>query len=154
MTDQKPELVQNIPDDATDAQPIPNANPVESLDEAPPLVVGAPFAISHECDLLDAQEAAPGCVVVLRCDCGQTFKFSPLLAGPKRCPKCKAAFTHLLLVARSEDTSIVSEAMAQVLAANGYEVPDFDGGDDDDDEGDDDDDDEDEDEEGDEDDGE
>lgn len=124
---------------------VPDANPTQALmdelpAEAPPLLIGAPFAISHECDLLDASEGAPGCVAVVRCECTQVFKFNLLLAGTKRCPKCREAYTHLLLIARADDKEIVGEAMAQVLGANGYTVP---GGDDEGDEDDEDDDDDD-----------
>jgi hypothetical protein len=143
--DTKTEIVRAAPDDATDAD-IPN--PLDAaIDEAPPLVVGPPFAISHDCDLLTAHEAAPGCVIVMRCDCGQVFKANLLAPGPKRCPKCRVAYTHLLLVARADDASIVSEAMTQVLDANGYAIP---GEEDEDEDEDDEEDEEDEDEDGDE----
>lgn len=114
---------------------IPEANPsMDAAPEAPPLFIGEPFAISHACDLLTAEEGAPGCACVVRCDCGQVFKFSLLAAGPKRCPSCRTPYTHLLLIAPADDTEIVGEAMAQVLNANGYSVPDFEGDDDDDEE--------------------
>lgn len=92
--------------------------------EAPPLVIGAPFALSHDCALLNKDEGAPGCVAVVECDeCQQKFKIDLLSEGVKHCPKCRAAFSHCLLVARTDDTEIVPSAMAIVLKANGYDAP-------------------------------
>jgi hypothetical protein len=92
--------------------------------EAPPLVIGAPFALSHDCELLSKDQGPPGCVAVVQCDdCSQKFKIDLLSDGVKHCPKCRNAFTHCLLVARTDDTEIVPRAMAIVLQANGYDAP-------------------------------
>lgn len=113
-------------DEQNDEQELPEGA-TEAMGEPPPLVIGAPFAKSHDCELLDVPLPAgsKGCTAVLKCDdCGQKFKINLLSPEVKHCPnpKCRAAFSHVLLVARTDDTEIVTAAMAQVMRANGFEM--------------------------------
>jgi hypothetical protein len=112
---------------------IPDAtqSPTDQSMEAPELRLGDPFAISFEADLVETKEGG-GCTAILQCDCGQRFRIDLLAAGVKYCPKCRAGFTHALLVCAVDNTEIVAAAMQQVLVANGLRQPDE--GDDDDDE--------------------
>ena len=130
---------------------------VPGLPPIPPLVIGEPFALAEGVELLERvgldeatvrrelEKGRPGCSAVVKCDgpedtpCGQMFRVDLLQPGLKSCPKCKTKYTHVLLIAPADDDDIIADAMAQVLSANGYQLP---GGDDDegdeDDEGDDD----------------
>ena len=121
---------------------VPEAQSLAGLmgGEAPQLTIGEPFAIAEDLDLLDVTEAKPGCVAIVKCDtndCGQVFRINLLAQGVKYCPRCRVGYSHVLLVARSDNTEIIGDAMTQVLQSNGYEVPDNGQGDEeDDDEGD------------------
>lgn len=99
----------------------------EQPQDIPPLVIGAPFAISNDCELLDRTDNTPGCAAIIECDqCQQKFRIDLLSEALKQCPKCHTAYTHMLLVAPAGDTDIIAGAMAQVMEANGYQVPDLD----------------------------
>lgn len=109
---------------------IPDAEGADASDvpALPPLRIGPPFAVADECDLLESHEAAPGCVAVMRCGadgCSQVFKFSLLSANEKRCPRCKTAYTHCLLVAPMANAEVVGAAIVQVMEANGFAAPDL-----------------------------
>ena len=136
--------------------PIPDADD-ESQDPQipampiPPLVIGDPFAVADGVELLERiqldegtvararEKGLPGCACVVKCDgteaqpCGQVFRIDLLQPGVKQCPRCKAKYTHVLLVAPVDDDDIIADAMATVLAANGYSLPGMDESDDDDD---------------------
>lgn len=106
------------------------------------LQIGPPFAISDYCALCprDDQAGIVGCVAVVKCDCGQLFKLDLLAARPSQCPQCGAAFTHVMLVTRTEDDEMVYAALATILRNNGFDVQEPDDDDDDQGDGDDDDD--------------
>lgn len=107
---------------------LPEAHSDQAPPDLPSLQPGPPFAISLDCDLLDGKQAgSQGAFATVRCECGQGFRVNLLASGYKSCPKCHAEFTHILLIAHSDDHDIITEAMATVLAANGYQVPDDDG---------------------------
>lgn len=122
---------QQIPDAHNEATPN-RASPI------PPLVIGAPFALSDDCEFVERPTRAldcghtqhPGCVAIVRClgpegdPCGQLFRIDLLEDGTKTCPRCKTQFTHLLLIAPVDDDEVIADAMKLVLQANGYPVPD------------------------------
>jgi hypothetical protein len=88
------------------------------------LTLGPPFAIAHDCELVDH-----GCTATIRCGCGQALRFDLLQAGFKGCPKCSARYTHALLVCVEDNDELVGDAFEVVFNANGVELPD-DAGDD------------------------
>jgi hypothetical protein len=104
------------PNQPAPADAVTNAEP--NLDE---LTLGAPFAIAHDCELVEQ-----GCAVTLRCGCGQAIRFDLMQAGFKGCPKCKARYTHALLVCLEDDDEMVADAMEVIFSANGVELPDLD----------------------------
>lgn len=110
----------------------PHAEPPTMLDAIPPLVIGESFAMAEGLDLVDipADGRHPGTVAVVTClggentPCGQTFMIPLLQAGAKTCPRCSKRYAHVLIIAEDDDDEIIAEAMAQVLRANGFPVPD------------------------------
>lgn len=120
----------------TTAEEVPDAIPDAQAGEAPaptvpPLRIGDPFAIAQDCELVETKDGG-GCTAVVQCDeCSQRFRIDLLRAGAKYCPKCNAAYTHMLLISKTDDAEIVGQAMAIVLIANGFEPPAGLGGDDD-----------------------
>jgi hypothetical protein len=121
------------------------------LEQVPELVIGPPFLVCHDVDLMERggevcahcnQPEVSGAVAILRCDCGQLFRINLLDVGghPAQCPKCDKKYTHVLIVAESDNPEAFPEAVACVLGANGYKVALPDELDDDDDADDDDDD--------------
>ncbi len=116
------------------------------------LLIGPPFAIAGEAEFLphDAEKGVVGSVSSIQCDCGQAFKINLLDNRAVACPKCKRAYTHVLLVCRTDDADMFDDLVFQVLEANGIAPPDDEDAEDDDDNEDDaDDDDEEDDDEGD-----
>jgi len=75
-------------------------------DDDPPL--GDPFALAIGCDLLSAAPGVPGCWACVRCDCGRAFKLDLLSDGLKPCPGCGTVFSHVLLIAPSDDPEITA----------------------------------------------
>jgi len=79
--------------------------------------LGAPFAIAHDADLLDRDDAqgVPGCYASIQCSCGELFRANLLDGRIKRCPACKSAYTHVLLWAKCDDTEIADAFLDCVL---------------------------------------
>ena len=101
----------------------PEAEPIAraEVNPDPVLELGEPFAISHDCALLDrdAEAGIPGCRATVQCDCGQMFAINLLADGEKVCPGCDLEYGHVLLVAPADDPEIIAEALALVLEAAG-----------------------------------
>lgn len=113
---------------ATGDESIPDASEQTSVPFIPPLVIGNPFAMTEECDLVTAAEhRGANTRITIRCtsgeeeECGQLFNIDLAAAGAKDCPKCRSTFTHMLLVTAASDTGMVAAAMAQVLENNGID---------------------------------
>jgi hypothetical protein len=102
-----------------DRQPIPDAESAEAdPGDMQHLIVGEPFAIAHDCSLVDN-----ACHATVECECGQAFRLNLLLAGVKACPKCKEHYTHVLLICHADNDELVADAFDHVLEANGIELP-------------------------------
>lgn len=125
-----------IADAEEDERPLPGMMPglAELLEHLPPLKIGPPMAVFGEG--LEAVEQLPdntlGCVAIVKCEgteqtpCGQLMRMNLLTDRTKVCKKCGRRFSHLLLIAEEDDDEIVADAMLEVLAGNGYPVPDDD----------------------------
>jgi hypothetical protein len=129
--------MQNDDDEAPELEDAPaereqNRGPLHGV------MVGPPFAIASDCGLVprDDTKKVPGCCACLSCDgCGQLFRIDLLSSkGMHACPKCRAEYTSVLIVAASDDPTILQHALDTVLASNGLRAQ---NPDDDDDEGDD-----------------
>lgn len=118
------------------------AEPEAPYAEAPRLPLGPPFAFS-DAELLDRGDRSDGCFASVVCsDCREPFLINLLTPGYKRCPGCDTRYTTALVVAHHDNDEVFADTVAQVLHANGVEIPGVDLPDDDDDaEGDDGDDD-------------
>lgn len=93
-------------------------SPADDEDQYDNLRLGKPFAIAHDCGLVEK-----GCTATLECDCGQAFRFDLMQPGFKGCPSCKTLFTHVLLVCQVENDELFAEMMDVVFTANGIELP-------------------------------
>jgi hypothetical protein len=117
-----------------------------------PVKLGLPFAIATDCELLSPQPPhVPGAIAAVQCGkCSTPFVLNLLRDQVSRCPECKTAYTHALIVAPVDDTASVDAFIETVALANGFAEGEGDGdepdGDEGDDAGDDDDDDDDDDE--------
>ena len=109
-------------DDPPHDDETPNAAELQTP-ELTGMLLGPPFAIADDCELLEAKGSVPGCFVSLRCDgCHQVFKLDLLKTGVKPCPKCKLRYTHAVLVCLVDDDEMVAAAMVRIAQSNGYEL--------------------------------
>jgi len=118
---------------ANKPEPVPDAAEPD-LSNFSGLMLGPPFAIAGDCELLDRDAATAcqsceqpqvhGAVAIVRCACGQPFRINLLSDGNKPCPAkgCGRVYTHVLLVADIHDDEIFADACMGILKANGYEV--------------------------------
>lgn len=96
---------------------------IETDYDDPPLdlPIGEPFALVHDAELLERDDAQgiPGTFASVQCECGEAFRANLLTGKVKVCPSCKAGYTHALLWARTDNTAIVDEFVDDVIAAAG-----------------------------------
>lgn len=118
-----------MPEDQNEEK-TPLEHAIENPDEYE-LVIGEPFALSLDCELLHEQKAigVPGCYASLACKCGQQFRIDLLTDTIKVCPGCGTKFTHILTVNPVDDNSMPIHILKEIWAASGLEVPESDDGD-------------------------
>lgn len=114
---------------------IPDAGDVQSPDgqalELPNVVLAAPFAVVHDCELLERggekcptcqQPAVSGSTSIVRCDCGQVFRVDLLKGEHAKCPGCKRSYTSILVFGETDNPDAFADAVAYMLHMNGYNV--------------------------------
>lgn len=101
----------NQPNEADDEQSELGADMATDYDPPLDTPLGEPFAIAHDADLLERDDAAgvPGTYASIQCECGEPFRANLLDGRIKKCPGCKQAYTHVLLWARVDDHDIADE---------------------------------------------
>lgn len=85
------------------------------------LKLGTPFVFAN-----NGEEISADCV--FKCDCGQKMRLDLHSLKVKRCPSCKARYTHALIIAPVDDVEIVAETVHHVLRENGVMIPGAEGG--------------------------
>jgi len=110
------------PDDQTPAT-MPNAEAMAAPD-LNNLLIGPPFAVAGDAEFLPTdKERGVGSVSCIKCECGHAFRLDLLSERPKVCPGCKATYTHVLVVCRTDDPDMFDDIAKQILHANGIAPP-------------------------------
>ncbi len=88
------------------------------------LLIGPPFAVAGDAEFLPTDKAnGVESVSCIKCDCGHAFRLDLLSDRPKVCPGCKATYTHVLVVCRTDDSDMFDDIAKQILHANGIAPP-------------------------------
>jgi hypothetical protein len=107
-------------------QVVPDAQAVEPIDEGmlQSLRLGPPFAIVHDCELLERDDTRgiAGPALAVACDCGQPFRLDLTSGTKSECPKCARVYTHVLLIAADDNDEVVYQAFATIIQSNGFEL--------------------------------
>lgn len=116
----------NSPPEQLEGNDEPESDELGDIDteyDDPPLdlPIGEPFALVHDAELLERDDAQgiPGTFASVQCECGEPFRANLLTGKVKVCPACKTGYTHALLWARTDNTAIVDEFVDDVIAAAG-----------------------------------
>lgn len=120
--EEEAEDVEQNPTDDDDGGEGDDASALEAIaDSIGELKLGTPFVFAN-----NGEELKADCV--FKCDCGQSMRLDLHSLKVKRCPSCKARYTHALIIAPVDDVEIVAETVHHVLRENGVMIPGADGG--------------------------